>query len=104
MNNYNALINNLETLELNKIKENLDQYLNMIADGTNTTVDALYELSEMEIKFRNEQAITSIFYNVLSRGKNNGNDDDAKDSGGACRTGICQGGSADHGESGHGSG
>lgn len=58
MNNYNALINNLETLELNKIKENLDQYLDMIADGAKTTVDALYELSEMEMKFRNEQAIT----------------------------------------------
>lgn len=57
MNNYNALINNLEELGLNKIRENLDSYLDSIADGTKTAVDALYELSEMEIKLRKEQAI-----------------------------------------------
>jgi len=58
MNNYNALINNLEELELNKIRENLDNYLDLIADGTKTAVDALYELSEMELKLRKEQVIT----------------------------------------------
>jgi DNA replication protein DnaC len=57
MNNYNALINNLEELELNKIRENLDNYLDLIAGGTKTAVDALYELSEMELKLRKEQAI-----------------------------------------------
>ena len=34
MNTYNSLINNLETLELNRFKDNIDQYLNMIADGS----------------------------------------------------------------------
>ncbi len=58
MNNYNALINNLETLELDKIKENLDCYLNAIADGTKTTLDALYELSQLELNFKKEQAVT----------------------------------------------
>lgn len=58
MNKYNALINNLEELELNRIRENLDRYLNLITDGTKTALDALYELSEFEIKFRKEQAIT----------------------------------------------
>ena len=33
MNIYNNLINNLETLELFRFKENIDTYLDMIADG-----------------------------------------------------------------------
>ena len=58
MNTYNSLINNLETLELNRIKENIDQFLDMIADGSKTALDAIYELTEMEMGFRKEQAIT----------------------------------------------
>ncbi|MGL5259115.1 MAG: IS21-like element helper ATPase IstB [Lachnospiraceae bacterium] len=58
MNNYNALINNLDELKLNKIKETIDQYLDLVADGTKTMVDALYELSEMEVKFKKQQLIT----------------------------------------------
>lgn len=58
MSHYNALINNLETLELNRIKENMDSYLNAIADGTKTALDAFYELSELEMNFRKEQAVT----------------------------------------------
>ena len=58
MNNYNALINNLEELELNRVRENIDQYLNIITEGTKTTVDALYELTELEKKYRMEQTIT----------------------------------------------
>ena len=58
MNTYNSLINNLETLELNRIKENIDQFLDMIADGSKTALDAIYELTEMELGFRKEQAIT----------------------------------------------
>lgn len=40
-----------------KIKENLDTYLNMIADGTKTATDALYELTQHEMDFRAEQVI-----------------------------------------------
>lgn len=58
MSNYNALGNNLEQLELSRIRDNLDQYLDMITNGTKSVVDALYELSELEIHFRTEQAIT----------------------------------------------
>ena len=58
MGHYNALINNLEELELNRIKENIDSYLNAIADGTKTALDAIYELSELEMHFRREQAVT----------------------------------------------
>lgn len=58
MNTYNSLINNLEALELNRIKENIDKFLDMIADGSKTALDAIYELTEMEIGFKTEQAIT----------------------------------------------
>ena len=58
MNTYNALINNLEELGLNRFRENADTYLDMIADGRKTALDALYELTEMEMGFRKEQAVT----------------------------------------------
>lgn len=58
MNTYNSLINNLETLGLIRFKENLNTYLDMIAGGTKTALDAIYELTEMELGFRTEQAIT----------------------------------------------
>ena len=57
MNAYNALINNLDKLELNRIRENIDTYLNMIADGEKTAVDALYELTKMQVDFKQEQVI-----------------------------------------------
>ena len=58
MNTYNRLINNLEILELNRFKENIDQYLNLIAEGSKTALDAIYELTEMELGFRKQQSIT----------------------------------------------
>ena len=58
MNNYIALSNNLETLGLKRMQENLDSYLSLIADGTKSAVDVLYELTEMEMDFRDQQAIT----------------------------------------------
>lgn len=58
MSTYNSLINNLETLELNRFKENIDQYLNLIAEGSKTALDAIYELTEMELGFRKQQSIT----------------------------------------------
>ena len=36
MNTYNSLLNNLEALELRRFQENIDKYLDMIADGSKT--------------------------------------------------------------------
>lgn len=58
MNTYNRLINNFEELGLDRFKENMNSYLDMIADGSKTALDAIYELTEMEIGFRKEQAVT----------------------------------------------
>ena len=55
---YPHLINNLETLELFRFKENIDTYLDMIAEGEKKALDALCELTESEIDFRKQQAIT----------------------------------------------
>lgn len=57
MNTHNSLINNLEALELNRFRENIDKYLDLIADGKKTALDAIYELTELEMGFRKEQAI-----------------------------------------------
>ena len=45
-------MNNLDTLKLYKIKENLNQYLDMISDSVKTPLDALDELVQMEIKHK----------------------------------------------------
>lgn len=49
MNTYNCLINNLEELGLHRFKEHMDTYLDMIAEGSKTALDALYELTEKEM-------------------------------------------------------
>lgn len=57
MSTYNSLINNLETLELHRFKENLGPYLDMIASGEKTALDAIYELTKSEMDFRKQQSI-----------------------------------------------
>ena len=49
MSNYNKLINNLETLKLLKIKNNIDKYIDLVNDHKKDLVDCLYELTEYEI-------------------------------------------------------
>ena len=57
MSNYIKLINNLEVLQLEKIKQNLDQYIDLINNKKKDVVDSLYELTNLEIELRNEKAI-----------------------------------------------
>src|SRR5574344_2072151 len=57
MSNYIKLTNNLELLKLEKIKENIDQYIDLINNKKKDVVDALYELTNLEIELRNEKAI-----------------------------------------------
>ena len=57
MNNYNKLLNNLETLKLEKIKENLDTYIDLINTKKKDIVDAFYELTNLEIKLMEDKAI-----------------------------------------------
>ena len=41
MNNYNKLLNNLEVLNLIKIKENIDNYIELINEKKKDIVDSL---------------------------------------------------------------
>ena len=55
MSNYNKLINNLETLKLTKIKENVDKYIDLVNDKKKDFVDCLYELTSLEIDMLEEK-------------------------------------------------
>ena len=59
MSNYIKLNNNLEILKLVKIKENIDKYIELINAKEKDVVDALYELTNMEINLMQERAIYS---------------------------------------------
>ena len=56
MINYNKLINNLEILKLDKLVSYLPNYLKSIEGQDITLTDALYELTQKEIEFRDERA------------------------------------------------
>ena len=57
MNNYNKLVNNLETLKLFKFKDKLDDYIDLINNKQKTIIDAIYELTELEIDSLKEKMI-----------------------------------------------
>ncbi len=57
MSNYIKLTNNLEVLKLERIKQNLDKYIELINRKEKDVVDALYELTNLEIELMNERAI-----------------------------------------------
>ena len=51
-NNYIKLLNNLENLKLEQIKDNLDKYLDLINENKKDIVDSLYELTTLEIDLK----------------------------------------------------
>ena len=57
MSNYTKLLNNLEKLKLEKFKENLDTYIDEINNKEKNIVDALYELTNLEIELMEEKVI-----------------------------------------------
>ena len=59
MSNYIKLNNNLEILKLVKIKENIDKYIELINAKEKDVVEALYELTNMEINLMQERAMYS---------------------------------------------
>jgi DNA replication protein DnaC len=56
MTTYNKVINNLEKLKLEKIRNYIPNYLESISKNDITFIDALYELTERELNFRDERA------------------------------------------------
>ena len=57
--NYNKLMNNLEALKLDRIREYLDTYISMVNEGKKDMVEALYELTDFEMELRNERAMNA---------------------------------------------
>lgn len=55
MSNYNKMINNLETLKLMKIRENIDKYVDLVNGKKKDFVDSIYELTESEISMIEEK-------------------------------------------------
>lgn len=60
--NYVKLLNNLETLKLYTLRESLSTYIDLINDGSKSTVDALYELTEKEVDFKEKRAINACVH------------------------------------------
>lgn len=56
MINYNKLLNNLETLKLERILNYLPNYLDSIKGKDISIIDILYNLTEQEIQYRDERA------------------------------------------------
>ena len=53
---YNKLLENLETLKLEKMRSYLPNYLDAVSKENISLSDALYHLTEKEIAFRNQRA------------------------------------------------
>lgn len=53
---YNKLLNNLEELNLVQFKSNFDTYVDLINNKSKTIIEALYELTNLELDVKNERA------------------------------------------------
>lgn len=58
MTNYNKLLNNLEILRLDKIREHIDDYITLINESKKDVVDALYELTDYEVDLRQQRVMS----------------------------------------------
>lgn len=59
MSSINVLMNNLEKLKLPKMKENINKYLDMMSDGVKTPLEAIDEMVQLEMKYREDLAVVS---------------------------------------------
>lgn len=59
MTNYNRLINNLSILKMDKLVSYMPVFLDYLKDKDISFIDALVELTEKEIEFRDERAMKS---------------------------------------------
>ena len=59
MNKQIKLLNNLEILKLDQIRANINKYIELINKGDKSIIDGLYELTELEVKLRDERAMNA---------------------------------------------
>lgn len=58
-NNYIKLVNNLDSLNLIQIKDNIDKYIDLINENKKTVIDSLYELTTLEMNLKLERAMSA---------------------------------------------
>ena len=58
-NNFTRTLNNFETLNMPEFRANLEKYINYVESGDKTMVDALYELTELEMELRTKRAMNA---------------------------------------------
>lgn len=56
-------MNNLEKLKLPKMKENINKYLDMMSDGVKTPLEAIDEMAQLEMKYREDLATLRFIEN-----------------------------------------
>ena len=56
MNDYNKLLNNFELIKLDKMKDYYSNYVETATKRNKSLTEALLELTEKEIEYRNERA------------------------------------------------
>lgn len=70
-NNYNKLINNLDKLNLLTMKNYLNQYIDLSNNNKISLIDALYNLTSLEINAKKERAdravITTAHFPYIKR-------------------------------------
>lgn len=57
MNNYNKLLNNLETLKLLRMRDSIDDYIDLVNNKKKDITEALYDLTNLEIEMLKEKRI-----------------------------------------------
>lgn len=53
------LLNNLEELNLKQFRTHIEYYINLIAKGEKSLVDALFELTEQEMELKRQRIISA---------------------------------------------
>lgn len=55
MSNYIKLMNNFDSLKLSTFRTNIDYFIDEVNSDKTTLVDALYDLTNKELEFREER-------------------------------------------------
>ena len=55
MSNYIKLMNNFDSLKLSTFRTNIDYFIDEVNSDKTTLVDALYDLTNKELEFRQER-------------------------------------------------
>lgn len=58
-NNFTRTLNNFESLNMPEFRTNIERYIGCVESGEKTMIDALYELTELELDLRTKRAMNA---------------------------------------------